>query len=150
MLNGYAVNLAYEFPAQFGSNPFHVATLAISRSQAYSQGQESGLVCITQGRRTCRPFIFASRKIARGEPAWVSPCTLIRCRPSLAGGAAGVEFLLLHLPPDDESHELPIEEFPCSLVSDRYSVGVVVCPVMSRERMALTTIAVNRRVRSIG
>ncbi len=35
----------------------------------------------------------------QGEPAWVSPCTLIPLdRPSLAGSAAGVEFLLLHLP----------------------------------------------------
>lgn len=43
------------------------------------------------------PRSFA-RKTRQGEPAWVSPCTLIPLgRPSLAGCAAGVKFLLLHL-----------------------------------------------------
>ena len=44
-------------------------------------------------------FLVRFSNRGQGEPASASPCTLIPLvRPSPAGCAAGVKFLLLHLP----------------------------------------------------
>jgi len=53
---------------------------------------------LAEGRRTCRLSFPAEQKIRQGEPALVSPCTHFPLSASARRRAAGVKFLLLHLP----------------------------------------------------
>ena len=43
-------------------------------------------------------LLFSAFKIGHKEPALFLPASPSRCQPSLAGGAAGAKFLLLHFP----------------------------------------------------
>jgi hypothetical protein len=51
-----------------------------------------------------RPSLLLRKKLRSENPCWLLPAPSSRCQPPLAGRAAGVKFLLLHLPFDDTHH----------------------------------------------
>jgi hypothetical protein len=64
----------------------------------YQGCEESGLANDAQRGGSLAAPLFAAQKSRRENPCWFLPAPSSRCRPPLAGRAAGVEFLLLHLP----------------------------------------------------